>query len=270
MRHTCGAEALRWLRSMVVLEARATCMQQSTLRTRHQVGARHTGHAEPDGGAISRGRLYMRRPPRRPIGPREVATKSANAMAARAPSDHLYWARTKSNAAPVEHTPLTADEAASLAQQNRANVNAAWEEKDVSKWAHELLREQLVAGVVGTVAGAESATARVTEVISCKGDVTYVLSRGKQRAVFELALKLKVEVEVREGDELREILTGEMHVPELANDDLSAKALPAAKLRCEQAAGARAFEGGCRAMWPSMVEALQSLVEQTKQRWGGA
>ena len=191
-------------------------------------------------------------------------------MAAKAPSDHLYWARTKSNAAPVERTPLTADEAASLAQQNRANVNAAWEEKDVSKWAHELLREQLAAGVVGTVAGTESATARVTEVISCKGDVTYVLSRGKQRAVFELALKLKVEVEVREGDELREILTGEMHVPELANDDLSAKALPAAKLRCEQAAGARAFEGGCRAMWPSMVEALQSLVEHTKQRWGGA
>ena len=188
-------------------------------------------------------------------------------MAAKTPADHLYWARSKSASAPVEHKPLTAGEAASIAQQQRANVNAAWEEKDVSKWAHELLREQLVERVAGSV-GAEGLTARVTDVPSCKGDVMYVLSRGKQRAVFELALKLKVEVEVREGEELREILTGELHVPELTNDDIGDAKLPDAKFRCEQDAGARAFEGGCRAMWPSMAEVLAALVEQTKQKWG--
>ena len=61
---------------------------------------------------------------------------------------------------------------------------------------------------------------------------------------------------------------GDLHVPELTNDDIGATKLPHAKFRCEQDAGARAFEGGCRAMWTSMAEVLAALVEQTKQKWG--
>lgn len=155
----------------------------------------------------------------------------------RKPSDHLYWARTQSTATPVEIKPLDKEAAAALEQAAAAKRGAAWnaastwEEKDISKWAYELLSETLLPSIAADfeLSPAESAklpaelqdlslrcSLKVASVTSTTGDVTHVLSRGKQRVVFELTLKLLLELEIRQGNELKHILTGTLNITEVS------------------------------------------------------
>lgn len=150
---------------------------------------------------------------------------------------HLYWARNKSQSAPVQHKPLSAEEAAALEAQAAASAGAAWnkaatwEEKAIGKWSSELLRDTMLPELAYTLpseggslpalpADSEGLTpvatckVRVATVESVSGDVTYVISRGKERCVFELALKMKLEMELWEGSELKTIISGQIHIPE--------------------------------------------------------
>jgi len=158
---------------------------------------------------------------------------------AKKPSDHLYWARTQSTTAPVEHKPLDKDAAAALMQAASAkpgavwNAASTWEEKDISNWARELMSETLLPAVQASfelppreaaalnaeLAGAASVQIelRVVSVTSAMGDVTHVLSRGKQRVMFELGLKLKLEVVVRADGETKQILVGILNIMEVSS-----------------------------------------------------
>ena len=83
--------------------------------------------------------------------------------------------------------------------------------------------------------GSVAVSVRVTQAESVTGECTYVVSRGKQRVVFELTIKISLEMEVRVGDELRQILTGKLTMTELSNDDLEDAKMPStAKCTCEQ------------------------------------
>jgi|TARA_B100000524_G_scaffold333660_1_gene221654 hypothetical protein len=222
----------------------------------------------------------------------------------KAPSDHLYWARSKSESAPVEHKPLDAAEAAALAAQATQRGGAAWnsastwEEKDISKWSHELLQNALLAGVGETLsvdgalrealplkmrdaASQLSCHLRVIEATSVSGDATYVLSRGKQRVVFELNVKLKVEAEVREGDcegdgeggqgALKELLAGQLSWNELDNDALDEKSLKPSRASCEEGSEWSSFLKVVGAqLWPTLRDVLHEYVEEAKRKWGGA
>ena len=160
------------------------------------------------------------------LKPEVPASDSAGAAAQpteefqRKPTDHLYWAKTSSvNAAPPPKK-VTAEEA----KQLEASASSAggsvwnkggntWEEKRIEKWAHELLSQELLpaiqyklpSGVASLppnmpsgedLATADSMNVRVLSVDKVTGECTYVLSRGKQRVVFELELKLSFEIEV--------------------------------------------------------------------------
>ena len=90
-----------------------------------------------------------------------------------------------------------------------------------------------------TQAGAEGLTSsasckvRVSSVENVSGEVTYVLSRGKERCVFELALKLKLEMELAEGGELKTILTGQLNIPEvLISPHISPRTSPQPSSHC--------------------------------------
>ena len=102
------------------------------------------------------------------------------------------------------------------------------------------------------------------------GECTYVLSRGKQRVVFELQIKCSLEMELRAGDELKHILTGKLTLPELSNDDLDEAKLPGgSKCTCDQGGEWRAFfEASAKAgIWPTVKGSLEALIEQAKQKW---
>ena len=168
----------------------------------------------------------------------------------RKPTDHLYWARSESKGAAPPPKPISAEEAKQLAAASSTAGGSAWnkggntwEEKRINTWAHELLKETLLPelsyelpGAAGAVpklpsgqegdGGEPRVTVRVTAVDSVTGECTYVLSRGKQRVVFELTMKLVLEVELHIGGELKQILSGKLTLPELSNDDLDDAKLP--------------------------------------------
>lgn len=210
----------------------------------------------------------------------------------KAASSHLYWARNKSEekALTGEHKPLSAEEAAAL--QAKAGAGAAWnkastwEEKNIATWAADAMRNEIlpaVAFVLGPepplpklpdAAAADGLTAsssckvRVTAVDTIKGDATYVLSRGKEKVLFELNMKLKLEMELLdESGTLKNILTGTLHLPEVSNDELGDAKMPSAKFSCDQAGWKPFFESAGKQGWPSVKTALETLVEQAKQKW---
>jgi hypothetical protein len=239
----------------------------------------------------------------------------------RAPSDHLYWARTKSEGAAPPPKKLSEEEASKLKEANAAasgsawNKASTWEEKPINTWACDFLKEQLGELVYELPAGppplrqvpanlsaeaegwlAPSAggatpelrvTARVLKAEKVSGEVTYVLSRGKQRVVFELELKLKLEMELRvvvgapsspaeEGGadgaaadgELKQILSGVVMVDEVCNDDLSGDKMPACKVLCDQgAAWKRLYESCAKNAWPQIKQRLELMVGEAKQKW---
>ena len=72
------------------------------------------------------------------------------------------------------------------------------------------------------------------------------------------------------GDELKQILTGKLTVPEVSNDDLDeSKMVGGAKCICEQEKdGWKPFFDACaKGSWHGIKGTLQALVEQTKQKW---
>ena len=92
---------------------------------------------------------------------------------------------------------------------------STWEEKRINTWAHDTLKDVLLPelgyelpGASGSLPNpnlvpkgaalseaAQRVCVRVLSAESVTGECTYVLSRGKQRVVFELTIKLQV----REG-----------------------------------------------------------------------
>lgn len=203
----------------------------------------------------------------------------------KAPSDHLWWARNKSEAAPVEHKPLAPEEAAKIAAASANakgsawNAASTWEEKDISKWAHELMKATLLPALelelsadelpkLAELADFSSLRLHVTEAGKCTGDATYLLSRGKERIVYELAVKVKLEMELRRDGQLVEIVTGSLAIDELSSDDASAKALPFHTAKCETGGWEKPFQQSCKALWPPLQATLASLVEQAKAKWG--
>ena len=109
---------------------------------------------------------------------------------------------------------------------------------------------------------------KVLSVDSVSGESTYVLSRGKQRVVFELQIKLQLEVEVHVGGELKQIVTGKLTLPELSNDDLDDAKLPGgSKIVCEQTEWKPFFEAASKGCWEGVKTVLNVLIEQAKQKW---
>jgi hypothetical protein len=201
----------------------------------------------------------------------------------RTPASHLTWARNKSTTEPVEPKKLSEAEAAAMASQNAGagstwNSSQTWEEKEITKWSKQLLREELLptltlslpsegaalpalpasheALTAAATAGSLSAELRVTAVEKVDGEATHIISRGKRSALPHCAAhhtdagtrthtrtrthahthahvhrrllserlvrarQLQLQLELREGDELREILSGTMTVAEVTNDEL--------------------------------------------------
>ena len=203
------------------------------------------------------------------------------------PTDHLYWARTESKGAAPPPKPITAEEAAKM-QAGAAGASAwnksgnTWEEKNIKTWAHELLKEHLLptisyqlpgaSGVLPPMSpgkeGEQRVFVRVTSVEQVTGDVTYVLSRGKQRVVFELQIKLGLEIELHIGGVLEQILTGKITLPELTNDDMEEAKLPGgSKYICEQDGWKPYFEFCAKCIWESLKGRLGGLVDNAKQKW---
>ena len=130
-------------------------------------------------------------------------------------TDHLYWARSSSTGAAPPPKPISADEAKKMQDAAGAGGSAwnkggnTWEEKRINQWTFDLLKETLLPelafelpGAAGAVpslprgedsgAGEQRCRVRVLSADSVTGECTYVLSRGKQRVVFELQIKLQV------------------------------------------------------------------------------
>jgi hypothetical protein len=207
----------------------------------------------------------------------------------RAPTDHLYWARSSSQNAAPPPKPISQEQAKAMEARDKGGSawnkgGATWEEKPINTWATALLKDQLLPelaydlplpGIVvpplppGEAGGSSVVVGvRVAEVNAVNGDCTYVVSRGKQRVVFELTLKLTLEMEVRVDSELKQILTGKMTLSDVANDDLDEAKMPSTvKCTCEQDEWRRFFEGCAKASWAGVTERLRALVEQAKQKW---
>ena len=186
--------------------------------------------------------------------PQPVASQASRERERNA-TDHLYWARSSSHNAAPPPKAISAEEAKKMAESSSSAGGSAWnqggstwEEKKISEWCHQTLKTDLLPQIAyelpsasGTlpkpvgdeVMGATSVKARVVSA-EAKGDCIYVLSRGKQRVVFELELKLELEVEVFAEDEMKTILTGKLTVPEVTNDEMSDAKLPSSKCTCEQ------------------------------------
>ena len=114
----------------------------------------------------------------------------------------------------------------------------------------------------------DACSVRVVSVGNVDGDVTYVVSRGKQRVIFELMLKLKLEMELRNADcALEQILTGELHIPEVSVDDLREAKMPSYKSTCEQSGYSSFFSSAASMSWPQLRQLLQDLVDETKVKW---
>jgi len=161
-----------------------------------------------------------------------------------------------------------------------------WEEKKIDNWAFELLKNTLLpemtyalplpgipvpalpgsAGDLGD--GERRVTTRVLSCDSVSGEATYVLSRGKQRVVFELKIKLKLEMELHVGSELKSIITGTVTLPEVTNDDLSEAKMPSGvKCTCEQDGWKPFFEQAAKASWMQLKATLEVLVDNAKTKW---
>ena len=75
-------------------------------------------------------------------------------------------------------------------------------------------------------------------------------------------------MELYVGDELKQILTGKLTLPELTNDDLDDAKLPGgSKCTCEQDGWKPYFEPAAKLCWSSVKVTLQALIDQAKQKW---
>ena len=209
------------------------------------------------------------------------------------PTDHLYWASTTSADKAPPPKPLSAEEAAAIQARAVAAANGGsawnkggntWEEKKINTWACTLLKDEILPTIAYELPssalrlpnlpggvdfdGADAVSVRVTGVDSVSGECTYVLSRGKQRVVFELQMKLLLEAEVKLGGSLQTILTGKLTVPEVSNDDLDEPKMPSTyKCTCDQPPFAKYLAHVAMGAWPGIKASLESLVDQSKVKW---
>ena len=92
---------------------------------------------------------------------------------------------------------------------------------------------------------------------------------AKQRVVLDLKIKLKLEMEVHVGGELKTILVGKLNIPEITNDELDDEKLPGeCKATCEHnQAWSQFFDRAAKGSWSRLQPTLKELIEQTKQKW---
>ena len=160
---------------------------------------------------------------------------------------------------------------------------STWEEKPVNAWAYETLTESFgqLAFDAPTAklpkppedygGGEVQVSCKCEKVVSIKGDVTYVVSRGKQRVVLELTFTIRFELEVRVDGELKQIVPGKLTATELANDDLDDDTMPdCIKVQCDSSAAKwKSFfekavtHGG----WKPVKAAINGLIDGAKQRF---
>ncbi|XP_033137715.1 uncharacterized protein LOC103845246 isoform X1 [Brassica rapa] len=111
---------------------------------------------------------------------------------------YRYWVReaTADAAPPPQPQKLTNNDVASNAPALGSLWNQAgtWEEKNITKWATDRLKELLVS--VGSLQFS-SGKAEIIDVNRCVGDAFLVTVRNKKRVGYTYELSLKVQVFVR-------------------------------------------------------------------------
>ncbi|KAH0906728.1 hypothetical protein HID58_038555, partial [Brassica napus] len=111
---------------------------------------------------------------------------------------YRYWVReaTADAAPPPQPQKLTNNDVASNAPALGSLWNQAgtWEEKNITKWATDRLKELL--GSVGSLQFS-SGKAEIIDVNRCVGDAFLVTVRNKKRVGYTYELSLKVQVVVR-------------------------------------------------------------------------
>lgn len=134
-------------------------------------------------------------------------------------SSYTYWVRQKSDQAAPAAVPrkLSAVDLAQQPAQPRPlgslwNQAGTWEEKCLTKWATERIKELLL-GIEPLKL--EDGQAEVTEISSCVGDATLVTVRNKKRVgyTYEITMKFK-------GDWREATVEGTLKVPEASYNDL--------------------------------------------------
>lgn len=233
---------------------------------------------------------------------RYKASAPPMAVVTRSPLDHMYWSRSESAGAAPPPKKLTEEEAAQLKAAEASGPGSAWnktsstwEEKPSTTFCVDLLKDTLLPALAyelpsegrpvpkppdtltpgGPPAGLADAHAagelhvavKMQEISKCSGEVTYVLSRGKQRVVFELALTLKLEMEVRVAGTLQTILTGRMVIEEVTNDEVNDAKIPCCRVTCEQPHWKPFYEQAAKLAWAELKATLAAMIEQTKQKW---
>lgn len=106
-------------------------------------------------------------------------------------------------------------------RQDGANVNAwHWEERDLSKYAHEELTKRF-ANLSVTEFNADStgvSSLTIDEISDISGDVTVAQRKGKMMCYFELKLTLKWSGSSTSAPD--SVIKGKMEVPEVDHDEL--------------------------------------------------
>ncbi|KAI8056950.1 activator of Hsp90 ATPase [Syncephalis plumigaleata] len=96
---------------------------------------------------------------------------------------------------------------------NWKNVNNChWTEKNCYAWAKTYFSEQLPGTTVSDTSS--GATAKITSVLDCTGDVDINQRKGKVITLYDLAMKLGVEGNTADGT----IVKGNISIPEMMHD----------------------------------------------------
>ncbi|ESQ42579.1 hypothetical protein EUTSA_v10014732mg [Eutrema salsugineum] len=135
-------------------------------------------------------------------------------------SSYRYWVReaTADAAPPPLPQKLTNNDVVPNAPSLGSLWNQAgtWEEKSLTKWATERLKELL--GSVGSLQFS-SGKAEIIDVNRCVGDAFLVTVRNKKRVGYTYELSLKVEGEWSFEDNMKKV-KGSLDIPEFSFGEL--------------------------------------------------
>ncbi|KAJ0266820.1 hypothetical protein HA466_0007520 [Hirschfeldia incana] len=134
---------------------------------------------------------------------------------------YRYWVReaTADAAPPPQPQKLTNNDVASNAPPALGSIwNQAgtWEEKNITKWATDRLKELL--GSVGSLQFS-SGKAEIIDVSRCVGDASLVTVRNKKRVGYTYELSLKVQGEWSFEENTKKV-KGSLDIPEFSFGEL--------------------------------------------------
>ncbi|CAF2333619.1 hypothetical protein BRARA_J01208 [Brassica rapa] len=133
---------------------------------------------------------------------------------------YRYWVReaTADAAPPPQPQKLTNNDVASNAPALGSLWNQAgtWEEKNITKWATDRLKELLVS--VGSLQFS-SGKAEIIDVNRCVGDAFLVTVRNKKRVGYTYELSLKVQGEWSFEEDTKKV-KGSLDIPEFSFGEL--------------------------------------------------